>query len=79
MAWKAEVQTQGNGEDWDGNALVFATEDEAVGYAEDLMSRWTAVKEYRVVECQDEATYRYSEIGAHRLPVAHPKHGEFNG
>ena len=45
MAWKAEVQTQGNGEDWDGNALVFATEDEAVGYAEDLMSRWTAVKE----------------------------------
>ena len=92
MAWKAEVKTYGNGfgfrypdeqslrtTSWTSNALAFATEDEAIGYAKDLMSRWMAVTDYRVAECQDEVTHHYTaQEGAQRLPVA-PKHGEFNG
>ena len=52
--WKAEVQTAGNGDDWDGNALVFATKEGAEEYARDLMSRWTAVVAWRVVESDEE-------------------------
>jgi len=73
MPYKAEVQTGGTA--WDGNALVFATEDEAVAYAKDLMSRWMLVTDYRAVECQDEVNYRWSdEGGAVALPVE-PKEG----
>jgi len=52
--WKAEVQTAGNGDDWDGNALVFATKEEAEVYVLDLSMRWTAVTNTRVVETNEE-------------------------
>ncbi len=52
--WKAEVQTAGNGDDWDGNALVFATKEGAEAYVKDLAQRWTMVTNTRVVETDKE-------------------------
>jgi len=55
MRWKAEVNTAGDPPDsWTSNALRFDTEDEAKDYARDLTSRWTAVRDWRVVQCDDE-------------------------
>jgi hypothetical protein len=36
-----------------GNSLRFGSPDEAKTYAKDLYSRWTAVREYRVVPSTD--------------------------
>jgi hypothetical protein len=54
MSWKPEVQTAGNGDDWNGNALRFATKKEAADYVLDLACRWTAVTDWRVVESDEE-------------------------
>lgn len=48
----AEVIADNSGQ-WVTNALRFATRDEAEDYAKDLYSRWTAVREYRVVPSSD--------------------------
>ena len=42
-----------------GNGLRFATAEEAASYANNLMMRWTAVREIRVVPTQDPPTHRY--------------------
>ena len=52
VSFKAEVIADSSGT-WAGNALRFATRAEAEVYAKDLYSRWTAVKEWRVVESTD--------------------------
>lgn len=49
MSWKVEVIADNSGE-WAGNDLHFATKAEAQVYARDLMERWTAVRETRVIE-----------------------------
>lgn len=46
--FKVEVITDSN-DKWAGNGLTFATEKEAEEYAKDLMSRWTLIREWRVV------------------------------
>jgi hypothetical protein len=40
-----------------GNALRFATREEAEAYAFELSLRWTAVRETRVVESDDAVNY----------------------
>jgi hypothetical protein len=55
MSYKAEVIADGSGK-WVGNMLRFATADEAEAYAKDLAWRWTAVRDTRVVECDDPPT-----------------------
>ena len=52
-SYKAEVIADNSGQ-WCGNALRFATREEAEAYARDLFSRWTAVREWRVVESKEE-------------------------
>jgi len=52
MAWKPQVKTIGDPK-WYSNALVFATRQEAVESARDLMSRWTLVVDCRAVESDD--------------------------
>jgi hypothetical protein len=52
QSYKAEVIADGSGE-WVGNGLRFATREAAKAYAIDLHSRWTAVREWRVVESTD--------------------------
>ena len=55
MSFKPEVIADSSGK-WSGNALRFATEEEAKIYVDDLMMRWTAVRDTRVVEVEDPVT-----------------------
>jgi hypothetical protein len=54
-SYKAEVIADGSGT-WCGNALRFATREAAEDYARDLSDRWTAVREWRVIESDEEVT-----------------------
>ena len=54
--WKVEVIADSSGQ-WCSNGLVFTTKEAAEEYAKDLMWRWMAVREWRVVET-DEAPNR---------------------
>ena len=58
MSFKPEVQIDATGK-WYGNALRFATRSEAEAQVADLMMRWTAVRDTRVVECDDPVNPRY--------------------
>lgn len=56
MSYKVEVIADSSGT-WAGNGLRFATEEEAAAYAVDLASRWTLVRETRVVPSDDPVTW----------------------
>ena len=58
MSFKPEVQTDDTGK-WYGNALRFATREEAEAQVAGLMMRWLAVRDTRVVECDEPVNYRY--------------------
>ena len=53
MSWKPEVIADNSGK-WAGNAVRTETREEAEAYVLDLATRWTSVRETRVVECQDD-------------------------
>ena len=55
MSFKPEVIADSSGK-WCSNSLLFATEDEAQRYVKDLMWRWTAVRETRVVPSDEPVT-----------------------
>jgi hypothetical protein len=55
--YKIEVQADSTGT-WAGNALRFETGDQAADYANDLWSRWTAVRHWRVLK--DDKPVRWS-------------------
>ena len=70
-----EVQT--GGESWAGNALRFATREEAERNVADLMSRWFSVTNTRVVESDDPVNYRWVDgVGQVRLDEAGEPVGE---
>lgn len=50
--WKVEVIADNSGQ-WVGNGLRFGTAEEAGEYGIDLASRWTAVRDWRVVEAKE--------------------------
>jgi hypothetical protein len=58
MSFKPEVIADAAGK-WCGNALRFATREEAEANVQNLMMRWFAVRETRVVESDDPVNYRY--------------------
>jgi hypothetical protein len=58
MSWKPEVIADASGT-WAGNGLRFATKEEAEGNVRNLMMRWFAVREWRVVESDDPVNYRW--------------------
>jgi hypothetical protein len=58
MSFKPEVQTDNTGK-WYGNALRFATREEAEAQVLDLMTRWTSVRDIRAVESDEPVNYRY--------------------
>jgi hypothetical protein len=60
MSFKPEVIADSSGK-WCGNALRFATRQEAEANVLDLMMRWIAVRETRVVESDDPVNYRYGD------------------
>jgi hypothetical protein len=58
MSWKPEVQTNGRPE-WTGNALRFATREEAEANVNELASRWMLVTGVRAVESDDPVNYAW--------------------
>ena len=58
MSFKPEVIADASAK-WCGNALRLATREEAEANVQDLMMRWLAVRETRVVESDDPVNYRY--------------------
>ena len=68
-SFAVEVQTAGDSS-WSTNGQRFTTAEGAKLYAKDLMMRWTAVTDWRVVESDDEPTdgsgERWAERGAPR-------------
>ena len=57
LSFKPEVTT--DDKTWAGNALRFATREEAEANVTDLMMRWFAVRATRVVESEDPVNYRW--------------------
>lgn len=62
MSYAPQVKTSEDGE-WAGNALRFATREEAEGNVANLMMRWFAVTDTRVVESTDPVNYRWTDEG----------------
>jgi hypothetical protein len=58
MSFKPEMIADSSGE-WCGNALRFATREEAEANVRDLSGRWLAVRETRVVESDEPVNYSY--------------------
>jgi hypothetical protein len=58
MSFKPEVVADSTGKFY-GNALRFATREEAEANVRDLEMRWFAVRDTRVVESDDPVNYRY--------------------
>ena len=63
MSFKPEVIADSSGK-WSSNALRFATEEEAKIYVDNLMMRWTAVRDTRVVEVSEPVTARLDHEGS---------------
>jgi len=57
-SWKPEVIADSSGQ-WCGNALRFATREEAESNVKDLAARWWLVTDTRVVESDDPVNYRW--------------------
>jgi hypothetical protein len=58
VSYKSEVTADNTGKFY-GNALRFATREEAEDYVSDLACRWNAVRTTRVLECDDPVNYRF--------------------
>jgi hypothetical protein len=58
MSYAPQVIADSTGQ-FAGNALRFATREEAEANVRDLQWRWAAVRETRVVESDDPVNYRY--------------------
>ncbi len=58
MSWKPEVIADATGK-WCGNALRFATREEALDNVRALEWSWLAVRQTRVVECDDPVTHAW--------------------
>ena len=60
MSFQVEVIADNSGQ-WEANALRFETQVEADLYGRDLMWRWLAVKEMRIVSCDDRVTAKWED------------------
>jgi hypothetical protein len=52
-----------------GNQMRFATKQEAENYIANLMFKWTAVRETRVVKTNDPVNYRFVDYELIMVPV----------
>lgn len=57
-SWKPAVKVSGEPQ-WNYNGLRFATKDEAMASARDLMGRWMPVTEYDAHESMDPVNYQW--------------------
>lgn len=60
MSWKPEVIADSSGK-WCGNALRFATKEEAEAQVANLAMRWTSVRDWRAVESTDPVNYAWRD------------------
>lgn len=67
-SWAPEVIADGSGK-WSRNGLRFATKEESDANAQDLYSRWTAVREWRSVETDDPVNSRWIRTELRLVPV----------
>lgn len=58
MSWKPEVIADDSGK-WCGNALRFATKEEAEANVANLKARWMLVTDTRVVESDEPVNYKW--------------------
>lgn len=56
MSYKVEVKVPGESS-WHSNAIRLGSQMEATFYGTDLLMRWTAVQDFRVVESDDPVNY----------------------
>jgi hypothetical protein len=61
VSFAPEVIADSSG--WTGNGLRFATFAEADANVRNLYSRWTSVREFRVVESSDPVNYKWTDKG----------------
>lgn len=66
MSFAGEVIADSSGT-FCGNALRFATREEAEQYIGDLANRWLAVRETRVVESDDPVNYEIRDNTLSRI------------
>jgi hypothetical protein len=59
MSFKSMVSTDNSGKFY-GNALAFATHEEALANARDLAGRWTLVLDFKAVESDKPVTHTYA-------------------
>jgi hypothetical protein len=67
MSWKVEFVMDDSGE-WVGDPLRFRTEQEALAYARDLEFRCSAVRDKRLLRCEDSINQNLSSTDARRQP-----------
>lgn len=67
MSWKPEVVADSSRQ-WVGNALRFATREEAEAQVRDLARRWFSVTDTRVVESTDPVNYTYIDGKLEAIP-----------
>jgi hypothetical protein len=58
MSFKPMVSTDSSGKFY-GNALTFATREEALDSARDLASRWMLVRDFAAAESDETVTHTY--------------------
>jgi len=69
MSYKPEVQTNKD-PNFYGNNVAFATHAEAERSAQDLMARWFAVNEWRVVESDQPVNWQLNLETGVMTPVS---------
>jgi hypothetical protein len=67
MSWKVEFVMDDSGE-WIGDPLRFKTEQEALAYARDLEFRCSAVRDKRLLRCEDSINQNFLSTDARPLP-----------
>ena len=67
MNYRPMVTTDGT--TYAGNALVFATKEEALASARELMWRWLSVKDVRADETNDPVNYRFDVESQKNIPI----------
>jgi hypothetical protein len=70
MCFKPEVIADSSGK-WTGNALRFETEQEAKTYVDDLMMRWTLVRDTRIVTSEEPENARLQLVSENNFRLVH--------
>ena len=59
MSWKPQVRTGSCDPKFYGNALAFATKEEAQASADELSMRWMLVVETGTIESDEKVNYKF--------------------